>query len=66
MVEIWFPDQISRPSVGWRSLIRRVAIFLATIEGQSDNPLLRERKANSKGHPCRNSEAAPCREARGR
>ena len=40
-----------------------MAIFLATTEGRSGNPVLREWKANSKGQ-CRNLEAAPCRKAR--
>jgi hypothetical protein len=59
LVEIWFPDQISGPPVGCRSAARRVAIFLAMIEEQSGEPLLREWKANSKGR-CWNLEAAPC------
>jgi hypothetical protein len=43
LVEIWFPDDISgRPPVGWRSVVRRVAMFLATIEGLSGDPLFRE------------------------
>ena len=47
LVEIWFPNQISGPPVGWRSVVRRVAMFLATIEGQSGAPLFREWKASS-------------------
>jgi hypothetical protein len=61
LVEIWFPDQISGPPVGCRSAVKIVAIFLATIEGQSGDPPLREWKASSKGQ-CRNLETAPCRE----
>jgi hypothetical protein len=49
LVEIRFHDQISGPPVGCRSEVRRVAIFVDTIEGQSGAPLLREWKANSKG-----------------
>ena len=49
LVEIWFPDQIFGPPVGWRSAARRVAMFLAIIEGQSGDPLLREWKASLKG-----------------
>ena len=49
--------------MGCRSAAKRVAIFLAIIEGQSGDPMLREWKANSKGQ-CWNLEAAPCREAR--
>ncbi len=49
LVEIWFLDRISGPPVGCRSAVRRVAIFIAIIEGQSGDPLLREWKANSKG-----------------
>jgi hypothetical protein len=33
LVEISFPDQISGPPVGCRFAARRVAIFLAIIEG---------------------------------
>jgi hypothetical protein len=47
LVEIWFPDQIFGPPVGCRSAARRVAIFLAIIEGQSGDPLLREWKATN-------------------
>jgi hypothetical protein len=49
LIEIWFPDQISRPSVGWRSVVRRVAMLLATIEGQIADPFIREWKAISNG-----------------
>jgi len=27
-VEIWFPDRMSGPPVGWRSDVRSVAMFL--------------------------------------
>ena len=63
LVEIWFLDQISGPPVRCMSIVRRVTILysdLATIEGYSGDPLLREWKANSKDL-CRNLEAAPCR-----
>ena len=49
--------------MGCKSKVRRVAIFLAIIEGQSGDPLLREWEANSKGQ-CYNLEAAPCKKAR--
>jgi hypothetical protein len=42
LVEIWFPDLIFAPPEGWRSAVRRVAMLLATIEGQSGDPLFRE------------------------
>ncbi len=32
-VEVWFPDQIPGPPVGWRFAVKRVAIFFATMEG---------------------------------
>ena len=48
-MEIWFLDKISGPPVGWRSVVRRVAMFLAIIEGHSGNPLFREWKASSNG-----------------
>ena len=35
--------------VGWRSVVRRVAMFLVTIEEQSRDSLFREWKANSNG-----------------
>ena len=31
-VEIWLPDQISRPPVGWRSARSRVAMLRATTD----------------------------------
>ena len=46
LVKIWFPDQVSGPPVGCGFAVRRVAIFLFTIEGQNGNPLLREWKAS--------------------
>jgi len=49
LVKIWFPDQISGPPVGWRSVVRRVAMFLATIEGQSADPLFLEWKTSFNG-----------------
>ncbi len=49
LVEIWFPDQFSGPPVGCRLAVRRMAMFLATVEGQSGDPPLWEWKANSKG-----------------
>jgi len=63
LVEMWFPDRISGPPVGCKSTVRMVVIFLAIIEGQSGDPLLREWKANSKDQ-CWNLEAAPCKETR--
>jgi len=60
LIEI--PNRISGPPMGCKSAVRRVAIFLANIEGHNGDPLLREGKANSKGQ-CWNLEAAPCREA---
>ena len=62
-VEIWVLDQISGPPMGWSLAVRRVAMLLETIEGQSGDPSLWEWKANSKGQ-CRNLEAALCRDAR--
>ena len=49
-VEIWFPDQISGPPVGWRSAKSRVAMLRAKtelhagvcslrLEGHFDGPL---------------------------
>ena len=49
LVEILFSDLISGPLMGWRSVVRRVAMFLATIEGQSEDPLFWEWKASSNG-----------------
>ncbi len=58
---------ISRPDLwtpgGWRSVVRKVAIFLATIDGHIGNPFLRMWKASSNGQ-YRNLAAAPCRDAR--
>ena len=62
LVEIWIPDQNFGSPEGWRSVVRRVAMFLATIEGQIGNPLSREWKACSNGQ-CRNFAAVPCRDA---
>jgi len=36
-IDIWFPDQISGLPMDLRSAIRRVAILLATTEGQRGN-----------------------------
>jgi hypothetical protein len=63
LVEIWFPDQISGPPEGWRSAIRRVAMFLAIIEGNVGDPFFREWKASSIGQ-CWNLAAASRRDAR--
>ena len=49
--------------MGRRSAIRRVAIFLAIIEGQSEDPPFWDWKVNSKGE-CRNLETDLCRDAR--
>jgi len=49
LVEIWFPDQIYGPPEGWRSVVRRVAMLLATIEEHSGNSFLREWKVSSNG-----------------
>ena len=54
--DFWHPE-------GWRSDIRRVAMFLATIEGHIGNPFLREWKTSSNGQ-CRNLAAASCRDDR--
>jgi len=54
-------SHISGPPEGWRSVVRRVAMFLATIEGHSENPFLREWKASSNGH-CQKLATAPCRD----
>ena len=40
--EIGFPDQISGPPKGWRSVVRIVAMFLAIVERHSGSPFLRE------------------------
>jgi hypothetical protein len=62
-VDILFPDRIPGPSVGWRSAVKRVAMFLVTVDGHRGGLPLRECKASSKGQ-CRNLVAAPCRVAR--
>ena len=63
LVEIWFPDQVSGTPEEWRFVVRRVAMFLATIKGQSANLRLREWKASSNGQ-CQNLTTAPCRDTR--
>jgi len=42
LIEICFPGQSFGPLVGWRPDARRAAMFLATIEEQSGDPLFRE------------------------
>jgi hypothetical protein len=49
LVEIWVLNKISGPHVGWRSDVRRIAMFLATIEGQSGDSLFREWEVSSNG-----------------
>ena len=36
---MWKFGFMTTGTVGWKSAVRRVAMFLATIEGQSGNPL---------------------------
>ncbi len=40
--EICFPDKISGPPVGWRSAVKRVAMFLDTMEDHSGGVTLWE------------------------
>ncbi len=40
-VDIWLPDQISGPPTGWRSAISKVAMLLASMDGQR-GPALEE------------------------
>jgi hypothetical protein len=39
-VEIWFPDHIDGGLLGWKSEARRVATFLAIMEGHGGGPPL--------------------------
>ena len=61
--EIWFPDHISGPPVGWRSARMRVAMFRAITDLHAGVRSLRVWKASSIGQ-CRNLLDARCGEAR--
>ena len=61
-MDIWFPDQISEPPIGWRSAVRGVAMFLPTMEGHRRGLPLGALKASFKGQ-CRSLEATQFRDA---
>ncbi len=62
-VEIWFPDQISGPPVGWRSAMSMVAMFRANTDLHAGVWSLSVWKASSMGQ-WRNLSDARCSEAR--
>ena len=48
-IEIWFPDQISGPPVGWKSAMSRVAMFRAITDLHAGVWSLSVWKASSMG-----------------